>query len=140
MLQKLALLLLALVLSGCSTTPITKETGNQVPQDRIYPEYLEMIKDKEDLSTLTIFRDKGFVGAACEHDFFINGVKAFTINDKEFIDLKLPPSDYFFRIDTGKALCTNVSLSLETVLRKNELREYRISISAAGQIGFSRAK
>lgn len=120
--------------------PITKDTGKPVPQERIYPEYLEMIKDEASLSTLTIFRDKGFVGSACGHDFFVNGVKSFTINDKEFIDLKLPPGNYFFRIDTGKALCTNVSLSLETVLRKNELREYRISISAAGQIGFSRAK
>lgn len=137
----LTLCLITISLFGCSTTPISQQTGKLVPQDRIYDaSFVRAIETKAELAYVTFLRDRGYAGAGCSHEILVNSRKVFAIRDGEFLTLKLKPGDYLFNLNTGHGLCPNISISEEEKLKAGDQIEYRILLPSDGVLRLSRIK
>jgi hypothetical protein len=117
-----------LLISGCTTTPITIDVAKPVPEDRIFSnKYSVMDENKE---SVAFIRDKGLTGSACANTLYINGNKAFAIQPGEVIIVNLRPGNHLFRLDVGSELCSNESLSQPTFLNIGEPQRFRRSIGS----------
>lgn len=72
------------LLTGCSTTPITESTGMFVSKDRIY--ISSLLTKTANSGAITVFRDSGFFGSACDHDVFMDNQRIATLKSGEFIN------------------------------------------------------
>ena len=137
--NKYALLLCCLVVSACSTTPVTEQTAKPVPRDRIYAPALVYNAALPTKSRVSFFRDSGFFGSGCTHEIFVNNIKAFAIEKSEYIHLSLDPGAYFFRLETGE-ICPNIATSQNTILKEGGREVYRILLPSDGSLRLTRTE
>ena len=130
----------ALFISACSTTPVNRQTAEPVPASRIYATNLVNPINLEHKAYVSFFRDAGMFGSGCTHDLYVNNIKAFSINSREFIELALDAGDYFFRLETGKGLCPNIATSQDAVLKDGSHQSYRILLPSDGSLRLTRIK
>ena len=128
-----------LVLSGCSTIPVTADVAKPVPDNRIHAQsYFN--KQSPDQARVTFLRDKGFTGSGCSHDIYANNEKIFSIRSNEKAVIFLKPDYYIFRLETGGGMCPNIATSQETELKPNAEAEYRILLPSDMNLRLTRIK
>lgn len=132
--------LLMMVLVGCSTSPVTEEAALPVPDERIYTAQYIQAGSSEEPPEVVFVRDSGVYGSVCEHDIYVNNVKAFTIEAGEIIRLKLSPGPYLFRLETGGGMCPNISTSQDADLKPGANIAYRILIPSDGSLRLTRTR
>ena len=128
-----------LIMSGCSTVPITSEFAKPVPSERIY-EQKYFSEQEPDQAKVTFLRDNGFTGGGCSHDIYANNIKIFSIRPNEKAVVYLKPDYYIFRLETGGGLCPNIATSQETDLKPNADAEYRILLPSDFNLRLTRIK
>jgi len=138
--RKILTALALIALAGCSTSPVTEQTGKRIPSERIYQ--ASMVDGdstvKPGMATVTFLRDSGFYGSGCSHDVFVNNVKAFSIRQGEFARLTLPAGSYFFRLETGSGLCPDIATSQNSDLKPGAAEAYRILLPSDGSLRLTR--
>jgi len=128
----------ALVLTACSTTPVTQQSASSVDPDRIYQRsYVGPAISAGD-ATVVFLRDEGFSGAGCSHDLYVDNVKVFAIRHGEQITIHVPAGQHFFRLETGGGLCPNIAASQETTLAPGARQVYRILLPSDGSLRLTR--
>jgi hypothetical protein len=127
-----------LLLTACSTTPVTQQSAAPVPADRIYQsDYVGVAVEPSD-ATILFLRDAGFSGSGCSHDLYVDNVKVFAIRQGEQITLRVPAGQHFFRLETGGGLCPNISASQETTIAAGARQTYRILLPSDGSLRLTR--
>jgi hypothetical protein len=123
--------LMLCVLSGCATSEVSVETAKQVPDDRFF------IKNNIDgNAVITIIRDSGFLGSACNINVFIDEELAATLDVSEKATFNVNAGEIFLGLQlTGNGLCINSSLrQLETSIKKGQHKTYRIALDPSGSM------
>ena len=132
--------LTALVMAGCSTTPISENDAGAAQEKHVY-DYGREIRDQRPNTARVIFlRDKGFFGSFCTHVISINGTKAFALDAGESFVAYLDPGEYFFSMELGGGGCPNTVLSENAFLETDEVQLYRISAHSSYQFSFTRVR
>lgn len=129
----------AVLLSACSTTPVTKKTATRVPSSRIYAPKLTQPRN-EASATVAFFRDAGYLGSACTHTIYVNNKRAFGIDPAEYLTLYLKPGNYLFLLKSGGGMCPNVAISQSTNLSSGDSQRYRILIPSNAIIHMTRVR
>lgn len=138
--KKLMLATMVLILSGCSTDPVTLSTASPAVSKHIYaPEIVNQPVDSTQ-GRITIFRDKGFTGSGCTFDIALNGTKAFSLSQGEYLTVQLSPKEYILSASIGGALCPNLLMTQTTNLKAGEDQQFRIGWASSGQWIFARLK
>jgi hypothetical protein len=130
---KLLALAGALLLSGCGSLPMTEQTGMPVPSERIYSDFATRSAGKAEV---IILRDAAFTGAACEHDIYIDNVKATSIEESEKARLFVSPGQHVFRAESGGWACTLQPSELDVDLQAGKKYLYRLYMPMAGRLSF----
>lgn len=100
--KKSALIIMALLISGCSTTVVAPNEAIKAPQDRAFKYQLQSDND----SSLTVVRDGGMIGAGCFATVYINGERVAKLNPKEKATFYLPAGEWAVGSNVeGKGLC-----------------------------------
>ena len=125
-----------LILTGCSTTPISFDKAIPVPHNKIYDKsFISSDKEKE---KIMIIRDQGLFGSGCTHTIFINNKKSFDLGYGQALMVALEPGNHVLRLESGVGICPDTSISESTYLKLGEPQTFRVSISSNGQIMLSR--
>ncbi|MBA3998713.1 MAG: hypothetical protein C0466_16325 [Candidatus Accumulibacter sp.] len=128
----------ALLVSACSTTPVTQQSAAPVPADRIYQtDYISTASAASD-ATVVFLRDSGFSGGGCSHDLYVDSKKVFAIRQGEQIAIHVPAGPRVFRLETGGGLCPNISMSQETTIAAGARQVYRILLPSDGSLRLTR--
>jgi uncharacterized protein len=127
-------LLSALVVGGCSTTPITEETGEPVPAERVYQPELA-VSSSERTARISFLRDAGMAGAACIVVVRVDDQKAFALGSGEYHALYLVPGRHSFGVEFGTSgLCpASFSARSDAVLADGADESYRVLLSGSGE-------
>lgn len=126
-----------LLVSACSTTPVTQQSATPVSTERIYQaSYIGAASTSG--ATVTFLRDSGFFGSGCSHDMYVDNVKVFAIREGEKITIHVPAGRHFFRLETGGGLCPNISTSQEAAVSAGARRTYRILLPSDGSLRLTR--
>lgn len=138
MVNRILLVLLSLIVAGCSTTQVQPGTEQPIPPEHIYNADYLIHKPGNEIVNFT--RDQGMLGSACSHMVFIDNDKAFEIFPGQAVAISLKPGNHLFRLDTGRGSCPNETHSQETFLVLGEPQTYRISISSNFNLMLTRIK
>lgn len=139
---QLIVLVSALMLSGCATTPMDHARAVPVPADRLVG-FQNSIDGPS--GTLVLTRDKGFLGSGCYYGFFIDNTLAARIDNSEAATFIVPTGELVLRAGRdpeGKALCglgKEEWTQRETIIRDGEKKYFRLSIDPNGKTDIQRA-
>ena len=125
--RRLVIPLIAILLTGCSTAPITEQQAKHIPAERVYAQSLLSTGKAPGMGEVTFLRDKGATGSACDHHVYVDNVRAFSIRPGEGIRLSLEPGSHFFRLELGRGLCPNSAMSQEAIIAEGSDMAYRIA-------------
>lgn len=131
---------LAASLMACSTTPVTQQGAVDIPSERIYQSSYLSPANPQSEATVVFLRDKGFSGAGCSHDMFVDNVKVFSIRHGEKVAIRVPAGQHFFRLETGGGLCPNIAASQESTLAPGARNVYRILLPSDGSLRLTRVE
>lgn len=136
-------LLLALVLAGCNSVPVSLSNATPAPADRVLA---FKTPPRGASGTIVVTRDKGFNGSPCYYALFINGTLAARLATSETATLYVPPGDLLLRSGRdpdGRGLCgtfKNEWTERETILKDGEKKYFRLSIESNGKTDIERVE
>ncbi|OOF70022.1 hypothetical protein BKG91_03475 [Rodentibacter caecimuris] len=116
-------ILVGILLTGCSTTPITENTGKQVPKERVYD--LTLTTPAKNTAKVVILRDSGFTGSGCSHDIFVDKTKAVSLKQGEYANLYVSYGEHVLRLKSGAGLCPNIEDTDSFTAKENQTLKYR---------------
>lgn len=120
-----------LLLSACSSRPISVSEAKPAPQSRIFKYQTPAV------STLVVMRDKGMVGSGCAASIFINGETVAKLETGEKATFHLDAGEWIVGASLdGSGLCAlNPSRQEREVITKSgDVKMYRVFTSNAGDI------
>lgn len=124
--NKILVITLIILISGCATSPTSLNNIHLIPKDAVLDS--SYTKYSSAKPQLIIVRDRGFTGAACSIRLFINGTPTADLDTSEKITLYPEIGEYILSIRYN-GICGDGQLN-ETVvnLRKGDSKKYRIAI------------
>lgn len=134
-------LLLALVLAGCNSVPVSLNNATHAPADRVLA---FQTPPHGPSGTIVVTRDKGFNGSGCYYALSINGTLAARLAPSETATFYLSPGDLLLRSGRdpeGRGLCgtfKNERTERETILKDGEKKYFRLSIDSNGKTDIER--
>ncbi|TSK07810.1 MAG: hypothetical protein FPO08_00405 [Geobacter sp.] len=129
--RKWILLVMPVLLSACSTTPVQLKDAQLVPSDRIFA---FQTKD-EGKGAITVIRDKGIVGSACYAGLYLNDTLAARVGVAEAATFYVEPGEVLLRLGwdpQGRGLCGMSAsdwVQRETVLKRGEGKQFRLTLT-----------
>lgn len=121
----------AVLLAGCSSTPVEPGSAKRVPADRVYA-YQAAVPGG---ATLLVSRDNGFwASGGCMTTVLIDGKKVARINTGEVVKFQVKPGRHIVGIagdDEGNGLCAmqigQPVKETASEVAAGEVQKYRIS-------------
>jgi hypothetical protein len=135
----------ATTLLGCSTTEIKQSEAIQAPSSRIY----KFQTPSSNTGKIIITRDEGFTsGGTCYYAVWINGELATKLDTKEYVTLHLNKGEHIIKVsrEPNTAMgwwCGMESADysqIETVIKENDIKYFRLSIQLNGKAIIQRQK
>lgn len=117
--NKLSLAFILIVLiTGCATEPVKFEDAKQVPPERLF-----LYQDNNKQSKLLVTRDSGFLGSACNINFYIDGKIAGKFSTHEKATFYIDEGNHIL----GSENNCNIGIA-ETDININQNEEVRIRL------------
>jgi hypothetical protein len=127
------LIFTAMIVTGCSTTPVSVGKSQPVPQDRIYEAYKKYSSSKETQANIIIVRDNGVLGVAGTAALFVNGEIVARVRAGESITIHTNGGDNILGVGPGTKMGwekDNVELIEQTLnAEAGKTYYFRISIN-----------
>lgn len=136
------LLIFALLLVGCATSPPPQGEIIPAPKDRVYA-FQSEIKGRSGVIIVT--RDQGSTGSACFSALWIDSILAVRLDTAERVKFMVPVGEHVLkagRDPEGRGFCAfdlDASSSRETSIREGETKYFRFLIRADGIPDIQRA-
>lgn len=92
------LIITLLILTGCSTTPVSYSEAAAVPANRLGIAYQKFAAEDPSTANVIILRDSGFQASLIPFHIYIDGEKVASIKIKESLSLLLTPGEHFLGI------------------------------------------
>lgn len=134
--QTWLLFILAILLSGCATTPVPISAAKQAPPDRVLA-FQTSAGDK--IATLTVIRDEGLRSSGCYLGLYINKTLVARLDVAEFARFYVDPGEILLRIagdPQGKGLCAwsqSDWTQRETFMKPGDQKTFRMTIDVNGK-------
>lgn len=113
------------LLAGCATYITPLEHAKPVSNDKLYW-YQSGLSGPS--GKLTVVRDSGVPGSACDVDVYIQGRKSATIQPGELASFYLPVGHQNLAIALAKAgLCSGTVQSISVIVQNGQESMYRVS-------------
>lgn len=131
MLRRFGLLAIsaACTLGGCASTPVPAADAS--PASFVYAP--ELTHARAGAAVVTITRDTGLAGSACNDVVYVDGEKVAALSTGEKITLYLAPGHHVLGT-MAAGICAGGSASIEATLRAGESRDYRIGSHQSGDL------
>jgi len=120
--NRVLILCIPILLSGCSTSMVKYQDSRPIPVDEREVAYEKYSQQSEKSGTVIVVRDSGFMGSIGDVDFFINDEKIGELSTKESMKLYLEPGRYSISAK-GSSLRTK-----SLIVEPNNTYYFRISI------------
>ena len=117
-------LLLALLLTGCSTVPVTLNEAKDAPPANVLGK-VQVASSQP--AKLTIIRDKSALGGSVVSFYvLVNGVQVVRLSTGEKYTLPVEPGEVFLSVRSDAIGATNKPLQIETTFKPAKSYVYRV--------------
>lgn len=136
-------IVLGLLIGGCSTTPQALSEAKKAPSNRLYS---HQQKPNADAGTIVVTRDAGVLGSACYSYLAINGEMSARLDVGETAAFYVPPGETLLKVGRdpmGKGLCgleSKAWTQRETTIRPHETKYFRLTTDTNGKSDIQRTE
>lgn len=115
-----------LVLAGCASSPIPLEKAQNAPVDEVFA---FQAKSNDASGKITVLRDSGMVGSACDIGVYVDGTKAANLGTGQKASFWVRPGVRNVSIGpSNSGICSGIALrTLSTDVAPGEEKAFRIS-------------
>jgi len=126
----LVISLMLFMLGGCATSAVNIDIAKEVPDERLF------VKNTDGNATITIIRDSGLLGSACNINVFINDELAATLDVSEKATFNVKAGEIYLGAQfSGNGLCINTSIrNLETSIKQAQHKTFRVYSDPSGNM------
>ena len=124
----ITLLIFAMFLFSCSTTPTPINKAKNISTDRIFE--IEPLSNEEKFATLKILRDSGANGGNQFIELWINGELSAKLLPEELHSQKLDPKEHILEVRMHNVLGKISPAQVETIFREGRIYFYRVGFNA----------
>jgi hypothetical protein len=133
--SRLLLVAIAIVVSGCATTPTPTSSARPVPSDRLLaPQYFHR-HDAGDIEVI-VKRDQGLSGTGTGIVLHLDGKPVAKLASGEIVRLYLPPGRYLLGVIPTVNVGSHSLQETEAVVTPGSSQVYRIHTSSGGDMAF----
>ena len=127
-----------------NTIPVSQASSKPTPSKRL----LAFQTPSPNLGTITVIRDKGYLGSACYLGLYINDTLAARLDVAETAHFYVEPGEVLVKVSwdpQGRGLCgigpakTDYT-QRETLIKANEEKKFRLSIDLNAKLDVQRAE
>lgn len=120
-----------LMLAGCASSPIPLEKAENAPMDEVFA---FQAKGNDASSKITVLRDSGTVGSACDVGVYIDGTKAANLGAGQKASFWVRPGIRNLSIGpSNSGICSGIALrTLSAEVASGEEKAFRISVDMQG--------
>jgi len=118
---------------ACSTTPTKKSDATRVSAEK---QALYRVKNGDRNAFITVVRDRGFIGSACDTDILIDNTRVGQVGPGEYIEIFLSAGTYILGANP-RGICVGTLIEEQVNLKSGEVR-FRIGIGANGNMRLMR--
>lgn len=116
----------SILLTGCSSSPISAGDADSVPPARLYA------FPSGGGTQLVVTRDSGMLGAACNHRLYIDGTLAAELSTGEVARFGLEPGKHVIGVTPSSACGGGGLVETEVEMKPGESVRRRISVTLGG--------
>lgn len=117
-----AILVVAMLMTGCATAPTPIADARPTHQERIY----YRAPEGKSLATTVFIRDTGLAGSAIYQNLIINEERAASIDVGEKTTLQLPPGEYVLAVSPTDLFGNSAPFAIDQKLEAGKTYYYRI--------------
>ena len=139
--ETLVVILTALLVTGCATTPTPREEARKIDSTRLLAFQEPSVINS---GTITITRDSGLLGSGCYYAFWINGKLSARFAPGERASFSVLPGEHILksgRDPQGGGLCgipIDEWTQRETTIRSGEIKSFRLLVDLNGKTDIQR--
>ncbi|MBD2815233.1 hypothetical protein ID850_10725 [Xenorhabdus sp. Flor] len=132
--KKIALVVSALLIVGCATTPVSNEAAQPVPEKQIMQP--DLLIKKEGTGKVIIKRDSGFTGSICLSRIYVDGKEVAHLDPAQKIEIYPKIGRRIFSTQP-KGICSGAGgmKELDGQVAEDNVLIYRIGYGANGDYG-----
>lgn len=131
--RTIVLVLASVAIVSCTTIQTVPSTGRSVNEENVLDKQVTIPTSEKGLITIT--RDSGALGSACNFIIKINGVDVAELSPEEKIDTYFTPGDHIIEVrNSGRGLCPNESISTIATIEKGGKKAFRVGVLSSGTI------
>lgn len=120
---------LCALITGCATSPVPAADAS--PASHVYAP--ELTQQRPGTATVTVTRDKGLSGSACNDVVYVDGEKVAALSTGEKITIYLAPGHHVLGT-MASGICAGGSASVGATLKAGDVRDYRIGSRQSGDL------
>lgn len=117
----------AIVLSACSTTPVTRSDSQAVGPTQILAPELQTASPNRTLPVLLI-RDAGFMGSFLDAIVAIDGKNVVVLKPEQRFEFYLAPGNHMFSIKPAKDPLSEPTAETDVEIRQNGTNSFRLRL------------
>ncbi|EAN4435023.1 hypothetical protein GEM49_13395 [Salmonella enterica] len=130
--MKRGIILLAVMMVGCATKPVTNEQAKNVPAKQIIDN--TMLVKNDGTGKVIIKRDSGFMGSACLTRVYVDGKEVADLDTAEKVTVYPKLGDHIFSA-WPKGVCGGGMSEQSGKVTENTTLMYRIGYGTNGDFG-----
>ncbi|EHK2055064.1 hypothetical protein OGY14_21630 [Citrobacter sp. Cpo073] len=130
--MKRGIILLAVMMVGCATKPVTNEQAKDVPAKQIIDN--TMLVKNDGTGKVIIKRDSGFMGSACLTRVYVDGKEVADLDTAEKVTVYPKLGDHIFSA-WPKGVCGGGMSEQSGKVTENATLMYRIGYGTNGDFG-----
>ncbi|WP_150639749.1 hypothetical protein [Pseudomonas fluorescens] len=125
--RNLAVILAALALAACSTTPVTRSHSEAVnPVQVLAPELQKASVERSE--PVLLIRDAGFMGSLMDAIVVIDGKNSVILKPSQRFEFYLAPGNHMFSIKPDKNLLSEPMSETDIEIRPNGPNSFRLRL------------
>jgi hypothetical protein len=125
---------LVLVLAGCATSPVGGSEATPVPAGRLLAPTLTQAKP--DSVALTVKRDRGMMGGACNVRVFVDGTAIADLSTAEKVVVYVPYGDHIVSAQP-RGVCAGGMSEVQAVAKPGARLNFRVGYGSNGDFALN---
>jgi hypothetical protein len=122
------------LLAGCATSPVGSADASPVPRDRLLAP--AMTQASPNAVALTIKRDSGMMGGACNVRVFVDGVAVADLSTAEKVVVHVQPGDHIVSAQP-RGICAGGMSEVAAVAKPGGRLAYRVGYGTNGDFSLN---
>jgi hypothetical protein len=131
--RTMTVIALAVVATGCASSPVKVSESHPVPADRLLPGLSAFAQPSDTTAKIIVIRDSGFIGGGARTKLLIDGVPVAKLRTGERVQCFVKAGDHILGV-TPEPNLGAADAEIQSIVAAGRTYHFRISVTASSTL------